>query len=150
MTGQYNGVATLLKAKYPLIKSFHCMAHRLELAVRNAVDTVNQVSHFRIFVDSLYKVYSMSPKNLRELQAVTETLSIELLKVQKIFDVHWVFASFVAVKALLHDYSALFAHFSNCFSDESERNSKEKSKYKGLAQKLHVRLLLSMLWTKWK
>jgi len=72
----------------------------------------------------------------RELQAVAETLSIELLKVQKIFDVRWVFASFVAVKALLRDYPTLFAHFSNCFSDESERNSKEKSKYKGLAQKL--------------
>ena len=39
------------------------MAHRLELAVSNAVDDVNVVSHFRDLVDSVYKVYSMSPKN---------------------------------------------------------------------------------------
>jgi len=70
MTGQFSGVATLLKAKFPLIKSFHCMAHRLELAVKNAVDTVNVASQFRIFTDELYKVYSMSPKNLAELQVV--------------------------------------------------------------------------------
>ena len=33
------------------VHTFHCMAHRLELAVKNTVDTVNAVSHFRIFVD---------------------------------------------------------------------------------------------------
>ncbi len=43
MTGQHGGLATLLKAKYPKIIAFHCMAHRLELAVKNAVDAVNRV-----------------------------------------------------------------------------------------------------------
>ena len=64
------------------------MAHRLELAVKNTVDTVNAVSHFRIFIDTLYyKVYSMSPKNQRELNCIADSLSIELLKIQKVFDV---------------------------------------------------------------
>jgi len=65
MIGEHRGVATLLKAKFPLLQTFHCMAHRLELAVKNSVDSVNAVSHFRIFVDQLYKVYSMSAKNQR-------------------------------------------------------------------------------------
>jgi len=78
--GEHRDVATLLKAKYPLLHSFHCMAHRLELAVKQLVDTVNAVSHFRCFV---YKVYSMSPKNQRELVAVAESLSVELLRYRK-------------------------------------------------------------------
>ena len=79
--------ATLLKVRFPRLKTFHCMAHRLELAVKNAVDTVNLVSRFKMFVDELYKVYSMSPKNQRELEIVAESLSVELMKIQKVFDV---------------------------------------------------------------
>ena len=81
--------ATLLKVRFPRLKTFHCMAHRLELAVKNAVDTVNLVSRFKMFVDELYKVYSMSPKNQRELEIVAESLSVELMKIQKVFDVRW-------------------------------------------------------------
>ena len=33
MIGQFQGVAKLFRDKIPHIKSFHCMAHRLELAV---------------------------------------------------------------------------------------------------------------------
>ena len=29
MIGQYRGVATLLKAKFLLVESFHCIAHRI-------------------------------------------------------------------------------------------------------------------------
>jgi len=43
----------------------------------------------------------MSPKNQRELAAVAESLSVDLLKVQKDFDVRWCFSSFSAVKAIL-------------------------------------------------
>ena len=88
---QHRGVATLLRQRYHLLQTFHCMAHRLELAVKNTVDTVYAVSHFRIFIDTLYKVYSMSPKNQRELNCIADSLSIELLKIQKVFDVRWVF-----------------------------------------------------------
>ena len=67
MTGQLKGVATLLKNKIPNLQTVHCMVHRLELAVKNAVDSTNFISHFRDVVDCIYKVYSVSPKNQREL-----------------------------------------------------------------------------------
>jgi hypothetical protein len=113
------------------------MAHGLELAVKNAVDTVNVASQFRIFMDELYKVYSMSPQNLAELQAVADSFAIEILKVKKVFDIRWVFSSYVAVRSVLHDYAALNQHFVNNCSQESARTSKEKCKYKGLIKKLN-------------
>lgn len=112
------------------------MAHRLELAVKNSIDDLNAIWHFKVFVDELYKVYSMSPKNQRELQDEAKLLSVGLLKVQKVFDVRWVFSSFVAVKAVLRDFAALVAHFTKCSSAEGAegdgRTSKERSKYQGL------------------
>jgi len=74
MIGEHKGVAALLKAKFPLLQTMHCMAHRLELAVKKSVDTVNAVSHFKVFVDEMHKVYSMSPKNQRELLYEAEIL----------------------------------------------------------------------------
>jgi hypothetical protein len=111
MIGNYRGVATLLKEKFPRVQSFHCMAHRLELAARNAVDSVYGVSHFKFFIDSLYKFYSLSPKNQRELASIAaDTNTSVLLKINKIFEVRWAFSSFLSMKALLRDYCALHAH----------------------------------------
>jgi hypothetical protein len=111
------------------------MAHRLELAIKNCVDTVNAVSRFRMFVDELYKVFSMSPKNQRGIESVAQDVSVQLLKVQEFFDVRWVFSSFIAVKAILRNYEALFAFFTLCSSDSS-RSTKERSKFSGLAKQL--------------
>lgn len=44
------------------------------------------------------------------------------------------FSSFVAVKAVLRDYCALFTHFTECSSTDNSRSSKERSKYSGLAK----------------
>jgi hypothetical protein len=59
------------------------MAHRLELAVKQAVDDATSESHFRDLIDSIYKLFSISPKNQRELiEAAGQTVT-QLLKVKK-------------------------------------------------------------------
>jgi len=58
-TGQHNGLAALLTRKFPLLKSFHSITHILELAVKNAFDMLNSVSHFHDLAEGLYKIYSM-------------------------------------------------------------------------------------------
>ena len=142
MTGRLQGVATLMKKKIPNIQSFHCMAHRLELAVKNAVDDVNEISHFRDFIDSVYKIYSMSPKNEGELEEIAKELSVELLKIHKIFDIRWVFSSYRSMKAVWNDLPALFVHF-DCCSRDMSRNGKERSKYLGLCKKMQSWLFLA-------
>ena len=138
MVGQFNGIATLLKQKCNMVKTFHSMAHRLELSVKNAVDTVNATSHFRAFVDELDKVYSMSPKNQAELNATANLLSLELLKFKRCLTYDG-----LSVRAVLRDYPALFQHSSDNAESESNRTSKEKSKYRGPAKKLQSWFLLS-------
>jgi len=60
---------------------------------------------------------------------VAESLSIELLKIQKVFDVRWEFSSFFAVKAVLRDYPALVVHYTKCACPETGgQTSKERSK----------------------
>jgi len=46
LLGSKSGVAVQLKAKFPLIISWHCFNHRLELAVSDAVKSCTQINHF--------------------------------------------------------------------------------------------------------
>jgi len=107
-TGKFKGLTTLLRQTVgPHLQTFHCMAHRLELAINRTVHEVNPVGHFQIFLDSMYAFYSRSPQNQRELGFHASALSIELLKVGRVFDVQWVFSSFTAVRALWRGHPAL-------------------------------------------
>ena len=135
MLDEYLGVATFLK------QNIHCL--KVKLHVKNSVDSVNAVSHFRTFVDALYKVNSfVSKKNRKELQIVADVMSIDLMTVFKLFDVRWVFSSFVALRALLRDSPALFVRFNE---SSSEKTSKETSRYHGHAKKL---VIVSRLYAK--
>lgn len=144
MIGHFRGLATLMARDYPLLSTFHCMAHRLELAIKNAVADVNCMSHFSDLIDSIYRVYSVSPKSQREIDAVAESLSVELLKVRKIFDLRWIFSSFTALRALWRNLPALYKHFSLCSTDPA-RNTKERSKFSGLEKKIKSWLILAQL-----
>ena len=65
MLGRKAGVGTLLKLKYPKIVLWHCLNHRLELAVSDAMKDSNCYNNFQAFLEKLYSVYSLSPKNVR-------------------------------------------------------------------------------------
>jgi len=90
MLGLYSGAAVKLKQLLGIdFKTFHCMAHRLELAVHGVIKTMNTLSHFRYFCDEFYHFYAHSSKRLVELETCAKELSTELLKIGKVFDVRW-------------------------------------------------------------
>lgn len=65
MLGRHSGIATRLCTLFPDLVIWHCMNHRLKLAVNDALDEVNGVNHFKNFMKALYKVYRQSPKQAR-------------------------------------------------------------------------------------
>lgn len=68
MLGTENGLVALLRRKFSALLSWHCSVHRLELSVSDAIKGVTTTNYFVVFMEKLYFVYSMSPKNNRELQ----------------------------------------------------------------------------------
>ena len=76
------GVANLLKKNInENIQVFHCMAHRLELCVKDVANSMNAISHFQIFLDSLYSFYSRSPKNQGQIKEIATDLEEDFLSV---------------------------------------------------------------------
>jgi hypothetical protein len=88
MRGEKSGVTAILRTLVTSeFKAFHCMAHKMELAVNMATKSLGEVQRFGMFVDSLYAFYHRSPKHMYELQSVAEDFSLNLSAVTQIFTV---------------------------------------------------------------
>ena len=77
MVGKNSGVLAQLHCKFPGLFLWHCMCHRVELAIGDAVKSVTQINHVKAFLDKLYAVSSQSPKANRELAEAAQTVHSE-------------------------------------------------------------------------
>lgn len=135
MLGKQSGVAKLLEDSFPHLITWHCSAHRSELAVGDSVRDVEGINHFKIFMDKLYCLYSSSLKNRRELESCAKDLNTSLLRIGKVLDTRWAASSFRSVHAVMTSYPALYRHFLSS-SRGLRRDAKEQSQYKGLSERL--------------
>lgn len=117
------------------------MNHRLELAVNDAVDEVQAVNHFKVFMDKLHNLYSQSNKNSRELMEAAQEVGSQVLKIGRVLNTRWVASSFRSVKAVWRSYEALNRHFENAAGDQT-RNGKERQTYRGLARRMQSKEFL--------
>ena len=135
MLGRHSGVATQLRKKYPHLFTWHCLNHRLELAVGDAARDVCNVFHFKSFLDSLYSLFSQSTKNNRELRDASLELGTRILRIGRVLDMRWVASSYRTVNAVWVSFAALAHHFQQAGSDSS-RDCVERKKYDGLRSRL--------------
>uniref|UniRef100_A0A3B3QYV9 DUF4371 domain-containing protein n=1 Tax=Paramormyrops kingsleyae TaxID=1676925 RepID=A0A3B3QYV9_9TELE len=117
MLGVKSGVGKLLQDDFPDIILWHCLNHRLELAVDQALDATGGTKDVQAFLDTLYSLYSQSPKNMRELSECAHNLHITLRRIGRVFTVRWVASSRRAVDAIWHSYAALAQHFRGASED---------------------------------
>jgi len=79
----------------------------------------------------------MSPKNQRELEGIASSvISVELLKVQKVFSVRWVFLPLFQLKQfceILQRYTCIFVSVHQQIVTDRAR---KKEIYSGLTKKL--------------
>uniref|UniRef100_A0A8C4PWW6 Uncharacterized protein n=1 Tax=Eptatretus burgeri TaxID=7764 RepID=A0A8C4PWW6_EPTBU len=141
MLGKNSGVATRLTARYPYLFTWHCMNHRLELAVSDAVDEVQSIIHFKAFMQKIHNLYSQSNKNSRELLEAALEVGSRVKKIGRVLNTLWVASSFRAVKAVWRSYEALNRHFENAVGDQT-RNSKERQTYRRLAHRMQSKEFL--------
>lgn len=75
--GHRNGVATHLKnaePPRPWLVVIHCQSHRLELAAKDAFKNTG-MDNVIDMLNSMYSLFSRSPKRWRELQSVSRTIN---------------------------------------------------------------------------
>ena len=123
MVGKHSGVLTKFKQIYPNIALWHCMCHRLELAVHDSVKATNQINYAQLFIEKLYSVYHQ-PKHQRELQECAKQLDTEFKKMGRIFTIRWSAFSWRTIDAIWRSHRALVEHM--------QTNSTSSTTYLGM------------------
>jgi hypothetical protein len=135
MLGNKSGVASNLLKMYPHLIVWHCLSHRLELAVSDAVGEITAVNHFQIFFDKLYSLYSSSPKNMSELKECAKCVEEQVRKIGRLFSIRWIASSFRTVSAVWDNYQSLCTHFQEASCD-TRRASKDRAMFLGLLKRI--------------
>ena len=78
--GRLNGVVATLRVEIPWLLGVHCIAHRLELSVLDALKDEEQLNNVQEMLQGLYKHYHYSPKALRELKEPAQVLHEKINK----------------------------------------------------------------------
>lgn len=78
--GRKRGVVDLLRQEVPHIVDFHCLPHRLELALLEMQKSCQLVSTVYEVLQFIWKTYHQSPKSIQEFQGIGTELGISVLK----------------------------------------------------------------------
>jgi len=100
MLGRKASVSTKLQSMYPNLIVWHCLNHRLELAVYDILKEINGTNNFQSFIENLYALYHNSPKNMTELKECASSLEQQLLHIGTIFTIRWMASSEKTIKAV--------------------------------------------------
>lgn len=135
MLGSRSGVATRILEVFPNVIIWHCMNHRLELAVNDVINEVSGTNHFKAFFDKLYCLYHTSSKNRRELEELCNSLTCVFHTVGRVLDTRWVASSFRTVKSVWDLYTPLHTHLVKA-SEDPTRGNTERATFKGMATRM--------------
>lgn len=125
MLGRKSGVAARLTEKFPNIFIWHCLNHRLQLALDDSVSAIKQTNYFKCFLDKIHSIYNQSNKNQVELATVAQELNIEIIKIGRVLGPRWAACSLRSATAVWRAYPALYQHFvqSEAFTGMAKRLS---------------------------
>ncbi|XP_070800771.1 E3 SUMO-protein ligase KIAA1586-like [Pituophis catenifer annectens] len=133
MLGRKTGVSTRIANEFPNIIIWHCLNHRLQLVLDDAIKGIKQVNHFKIFIDKICSIFQQSNKNQIELDKTSEELEINIIRIGRVFGPRWAACSLPATIAVWRAYPVRHQHF--------HRNAK----YSGMAARLENKHFLNDL-----
>ena len=117
--GRLNGVVAKLHVEIPWLLGEHCIAHRLELSVLDALKYEEQLKNVQEMLQGLYKHYHYSPKALRELKELAQLLDEKINKPVKLRGTRWLPHMSWALTVMIKSFSVIYAHFENTISENT-------------------------------
>ena len=87
--GKKAGLAAILRKEVPHLVDFHCLPHRLELALLDPQNECKTVEDVYNVLHLIWKTYYYSPKSTRALQAIASELDVNILKPTQVKGTRW-------------------------------------------------------------
>lgn len=87
--GKKGGVAALMRKAIPYLVDFHCLPHRLELALLEMQKSCKMVEEVYDVLNLVWKTYHYSAKSSRDLKALAAELGVNVLKPTQVTGTRW-------------------------------------------------------------
>lgn len=87
--GKKAGLVALLKIEVPHLVDFHCLPHKLELALLELQNSCKSVDIVYNLLHLISKTYHYSPKSVRELKSIADELEMNILKPTQVKGTRW-------------------------------------------------------------
>ena len=138
--GEENGVISLIQDTYPWVLFLWCIAHRLELSLKDALaDTC--FKHVDEMLLNIYLLYYKSPKKLRQLKEFADLYSQSLertssgkIRPKNAKGTRWIGHKWNAMRNIFANYGVYMGHLEKMTVDKSYK-SKERAKFEGYLKK---------------
>ena len=133
-SGIKKGLISLIRKETPWVGFVWCFAHRLELALKQALKECFE--QFTTCLTNLYYLFEKSSKNLRELKVLHELLKEicefedNQVKPHRATGTRWVAHKLETLHNMLDKYGLYMQHFENIIADTSKQTDKAKLKGK--------------------
>ena len=134
--GRKGGVVALPRREVPRIVEFHCLPHRLELALLELQKSCRLVSTVYEVLQLIWKTYHYSPKSTRELQGIGAELGISMLKPTQVSGTRWLPHISRALKVLITprkdgsgQYAAVLVHMEHLSATCKNADIKGRAKF---------------------
>ena len=134
-SGNKNGVKALLEKSTPWLVYTWCIAHKLELALK---DGLNGTAFQKVdeMLNKLYSLYSKSPKKLHELKVLHDVLKDSFdfeegsLKLKRSSRTRWISFKLSALRLVFDKYGVYMQYLENLIADDTT-NSNDREKIRG-------------------
>ena len=146
MMGIRSGVKALIQADHPQIIVIHCVAHKLELGVLDAVKAFPSLATFEQTIKDIYAYYHFSPKRRREVREMAEILDMVTVQYGTVKSVRWVASKTRALQAVQKNLVATAMHTEDQASGEgTSRDPKSMSKGRKINKEITTVRFVKML-----
>ncbi|KAJ8048647.1 hypothetical protein HOLleu_01044 [Holothuria leucospilota] len=144
MTGKKSGVGARLKEHQPKLQTIHCIAHRLELAIKDAAKSTAMFGKMGRFLANIYFFYHNSTHNRGLLRRTAEALGIKRFIPTRTGGTRWVVHTLNALTNLFAGYPAIVQHLLE-IKDQANTSTDSKGKSAGFLKLLLSRQFLEFL-----
>ena len=136
MMGAKKGVIQLMKTNgnADWIKAVWCLAHRLELAVKDAFKSTYMDRVIEMLI-SIYYFYKGSAKRFKEAEDIAELLGEHFLKPEKANGTRWVDHKLRATAKLIENWPIIVTQMENYAEDKSNK-AEDRAKVRGYLTQL--------------
>ncbi|CAM5083260.1 unnamed protein product, partial [Eretmochelys imbricata] len=122
MLGKLNGVAAHLKCDIPYLVQQHCVAHREDLGISDALKEIKLIRDIETLMRTVYTVFCRSSRRKCKFQEIVDASECESVAFRALNEERWLSRHF-ALRAIIRNYNPLLEYF------EQDKDTDPVSKY---------------------